>query len=99
MIAIEDAVIAVTDLVEQLAKTGGEFDEADLYRVLKNREAQQWHKGKPSEAGEYIVIIEGATQATCLEYVPKYNAWFDDNDNDYAVECWMELPEPPEVKE
>lgn len=68
MIAIEEAVTAFADLVEQLAQTGGVFDEADLYRVLKNREAEQWKTGYPEKSGEYIVQIHGARVATTLDF-------------------------------
>lgn len=95
MIAIEEAVTAFADLVEQLAQTGGVFDEADLYRVLKNREAEQWKTGYPEKSGEYIVQIHGARVATTLDFSLKRdedrNVWHDDW-NDYKVDYWMELP-------
>lgn len=99
MIAIEDAVTAVADLVEKLAVTGGVFDEADLYRALKKKEL--WKTGYPDKGGEYIVMIEGARKATALEFDLKVygekNIWHDEWDTIYKVTHWMEMPEPPEV--
>lgn len=46
----------------------------------------------PPEEGEYLVTIEGATEATTLEWDGV--SWCDDKDyTRYSVIAWQKLPE------
>lgn len=54
---------------------------------------------KPKEAGEYNVMIKGASVSTTLFYSAKLNAWYEFSDDDfeqpYEITHWMPLPKPP----
>lgn len=41
---------------------------------------------------EYIVTIEGASDATALHYNFQEDTWFDDNGNFYRVVAWRPMP-------
>lgn len=53
----------------------------------------------PKEAGEYIVMIRGATIPTTLFFSTISKAWYefddDERENPYAITHWQPLPKPP----
>lgn len=54
---------------------------------------------KPKEAGEYNVMIKGASISSTLFYSAKLNAWYEFSDDDfeqpYEITHWMPLPKGP----
>lgn len=56
----------------------------------------------PKERGEYIVMIEGASIPTALEYYPPNpdippefgDLWLDQTGAEYSVIAWMDFPDP-----
>ena len=68
-----------------------------------NNVPTKWHPASepPTEAGEYIVMIGGAANATTLLY-SELGDWFEEVDGYpeyYHVTHWMPLPEPPKEDE
>lgn len=59
-------------------------------------------EARPTEQGEYIVMISEATIPTVLEYYPPSldfppdykDLWIDPLGNTYKVVAWMDLPDP-----
>ena len=50
----------------------------------------------PKEAGEYIVMIRGATIPTTLYYGPGTGTWHELDGDEYPVTHWQPMPDPPE---
>ncbi len=65
------------------------------YRLIKWR---LFAEERPALPGEYLVIIEGAEESTCLTYEEDdcSYGWHDDNGNYYSVKWWAVRPEHPE---
>ena len=69
-------------------------------RVLERVQWVSVDERLPMVSGVYLTTDSGICQ--CLHYSAKYKAFnaFDeskDNEHVLPVECWMPLPEPPEV--
>lgn len=67
------------------------YDERQLTPVL-----QEWvsvDERLPEMAGEYIVMIKGAKNPTCLFF--DVDAWIDEVSESHNVTHWREFPEQP----
>lgn len=81
---------------------GRVIDRLARERALREGAARQensrwkyWPWQKPEESGEYIVQIQGATQATTLWYRKEGQEWHDLNEEQevYRITKWQPLPE------
>lgn len=85
------------ELIKALDYDRQQYEEG--YRDGKN--ADRWisaDKEKPQEPGEVIVLIQGASRPTMLNYSRVHDVFYDDDNNHYNVTHWMPMPEVPEVK-
>ena len=100
-----DAIEALLSLLRQMT-----IERNMLARELREKESvlnllkqikPQWRNAytdPPKEAGEYIVMIKGASNATALLY--EAGQWFEQSDDGipycyYEVTHWMPLPKSP----
>lgn len=78
---------------------------ADMANEAPTIEPQRWIPASepPKAAGEYIVMIRGATFTTTLFFSTISNAWYefddDERENPYTITHWMPLPEGPKEDE
>lgn len=98
-LTVKDMGRIIDRLVREKAlqeSTSRRFEEkrADAWRL--------WPQEKPEEDGEYIVQIEGATQATALWYRREVQEWYEEwyelsgryeEREVYRIVKWQPLPE------
>lgn len=100
---LDDAMSDWDDVISECQENGelppDSFVEHIADHLLANGATiQRWIPAseKPKEAGEYNVIIKGASVSTTLFYSIKLNAWYEFSDDDfeqpYEITHWMPLP-------